>query len=194
MKINFNTQNFTGYKNLIHTDISSKDGRFVMLAMQLDDTGGYEDLAELKKLHRFFDLPETDVLTYMQVQRDNVKPCMIIDNMKLLDGFELKLLNSPKMAAKLSEENIKKTERFNFKAYTLLASLTKRLMNISMSSNDEGFKHTVQEVSSTLKEIFPSVSYVISILNSAFEERKPFQKTALELNTIIRKNMDILFK
>ena len=67
-------------------------------------------------------------------------------------------------------------------------------MNISMSSNDEGFKHTVQEVSSTLKEIFPSVSYVISILNSAFEERKPFQKTALELNTIIRKNMDILFK
>ena len=87
-----------------------------------------------------------------------------------------------------------KIENFNIRAYTLLAKLTKRLMNVSMASNNEGIQHTIQEVSSLLNKSFPSVDYVIEILTSAFNDKKPFQKTALEINQRIDGIMKNYFK
>lgn len=194
MRINFNTQNFNGYNNLMHTDINSRGGRFVLLAMQLDDNDGHQDLSYFKRLLRGYDRPETDVLTLFQVNYKNYEPRLILNDSVLFDTRELYLLNNHKLMKKYSEEDLNKIKNFNIRAYTLIAKLTKRLMNVSMASNNEGIQHTIQEVSSLLNKSFPSVDYVIEILTSAFNDKKPFQKTALEINQRIDGIMKNYFK
>ena len=183
MKINFNTVNFLGYKNLIHTDMRSyNNNRLTLMTLQLDDLDGHNDLAYFKKILAENEMPPTDVMTLLYLKKDNVRGRFYLNNEPLLLSDELKLLENPVISERYSVSERQNVKSFNVKSCTLIASLTKRLMNSGSVANDGEMKHTIEEVRNMLINAFPSPKYMMEIFLSAFNEKKPYQETALEFN------------
>lgn len=195
MQVNFNTQNFRGYKNLLHTDlVSYPNSRFLMMSMQLNDEDGHNDLSYFKKMFRDFNLPETDVISLIYAKPTGSKARYILNNVPLLSSKELAFINNSPNLEFMTKNDCKAAEKFNIRAYTLLAQLTKRLMNISMVSSDGEMQHTIQVVADLLKESLSTVNNVMSVIMYAVNEKKPFQKSALEINRRIDSRMQKYLK
>ena len=192
MKINnINNTNFNGYKNVIHNDVSQDNIRFTFLSMQLNDNG-VKDLAELRKIQQLQNLDtNNDVLSLFYSKKSGSKEFFYFNGNPLFLGGELRNLwelCSDRDAYKLEEKAA-------LKAYTLIASLTKRMMNSGLPGTDNSFPHVVKSTMESFMKIFTSSpAGVFNLIQGSILENKQLEKTAAVLNSIVDKNMKIFLK
>ena len=186
MKIsnNYNMPNFKGYKNLISFDQESKGSRLALFAVQLDNNGT-KDLDNYKQLARFdkcFDSKMDDTLLCVYSEAPNHR-AMYLNNDILLSGMELK-----EVSQRFSPNMFSQIESGYMKAYTQLASLTKRIMaDKNAALKDEGMQKVMQNARKILTSFCDgNPSYAFQILQNAFYNINP-QKSASIINAGISK-------
>lgn len=195
MKINnCTTPNFTGYRNVISDDIRGTNFRIAHLSMQLNDEGE-KDLSKWKTIQKHFnkiDRPEfKDIISLLYVEDSTETDYLFLSDKQLVFGQELakKCLKS---LGTSKEKDYLEEEKVTLKAYTLLASLTRRLMQQSIPSEDFYNKGRVFErIYFSLSELMnqdAAASYLDRSLS------KTHEKVAEFFNTGIQKTMKQFFK
>ena len=139
MKINnCSTPVFTGYKNVISDDIKDSNFRIAHLSMQLDDVGE-KDLSEWKSIQKHytkFQKPEfEDIISLLYVQDSTNKDYLFLGDRSIYLGNELAQKRAQSLGT-VKEKAYLEEEKITLKAYTLLASLTRRLMQDSIPDVD----------------------------------------------------------
>ena len=174
---NYNMPNFKGYKNLITFDQESKGNRLALFAVQLDNNGT-KDLDNYKQLAKFdncFDSKIDDTLLCLYSETPNHR-ALYLNNDLLLNSNELK-----EVSQKLPQKMFSQIEAGYLKAYTQLASLTKRIMiDNSSTIKDEGMKKVMQYVQKRLTSFCDgNPSYAFQILQNAFYNVSPQKSTSI---------------
>lgn len=218
MRINNNIYkpSFKGYSNLVTNCHKNEDGGiFTYLSMQLNDNGK-SDLSEFKKLKEFnnnsdvvmfsftrykngymgdfiindIPLPNSDHLEYVKdiANQSNRNSNYFID-IDTLDEYRNIFKDS-----NLTTDEFKKNEKTIMKAYTLFASLTKRISNDNSLVKNENFKKVFLKTLDYLTNIVQSESDAMISLSDATLNKTPIQKVAGFLNSQISKNMMKYFK
>lgn len=179
MKIsnNYNMPNFKGYKNLITFDQESKGNRLALFAVQLDNNGtkDLENYKQLTKFDKCFDSKMDDTLLCIYSENPNHR-AMYLNNDILLSGNELK-----EASKKLSKKQFPQIESGYLKAYTQLASLTKRIMTDNNSTiKDEGMQKVMQNAQKILTSFCDGNSSIaFQILRNAFYNVCPQKSTSI---------------
>ena len=183
--------------------------------MQLNDNGK-SDLSEFKKLKEFnnnsdvvmfsftrykngymgdfiindIPLPNSDHLEYVKniANQSNRSSNYFID-IDTLDEYRSIFKDS-----NLTTDEFKKNEKTIMKAYTLFASLTKRISNDNSLVKNENFKKVFLKTLDYLTNIVQSESDAMISLSDATLNKTPIQKVAGFLNSQISKNMMKYFK
>ena len=169
--------NFKGYKNLITFDQESKDNRLALFAVQLDNNGtkDLENYKQLTKFDKCFDSKMDDTLLCIYSENPNHR-AMYLNNDILLSGNELK-----EASKKLSKKQFPQIESGYLKAYTQLASLTKRIMTDNNSTiKDEGMQKVMQNAQKILTSFCDGNSSIaFQILRNAFYNVCPQKSTSI---------------
>lgn len=184
---------FKGYKNIITNDIIFPDkSRVAFIAGQLNDEGS-PDLAEFKKINQmsFLDT-NNDVLIMLYAKYKILPPKLFFGDKSLYLGDEL---------LKLREEcgetyNYQREEKASLKAYTLMASLTKRMMQNPLNTNDVDFSKVYQKLFNLFSDsqVTKNPMHVFNSLHEAVMNGKPLNMTASFFNDFININMKKFFK
>lgn len=179
MKIsnNYNMPNFKGYKNLISFDQEVQGNRLALFAVQLDNNGT-KDLDNYKQLAKFdncFESKMDDTLLCLYSETPNHR-ALYLNNDLLLNSNELK-----EVSQKLPPKMFSQIEAGYLKAYTQLASLTKRIMTDNSSTiKDEGMKKVMQNAQKILTSFCDgNPSYAFQILQNAFYNVSPQKSTSI---------------
>ncbi len=197
MKVyNYSNQNFKGYKNFLANDASIGNGyRFSFITMQLDNNG-YDDLNRWQQLQNYYpSLKKTnDIVTLVYSKTPKRPPLFVLENTILATGDELALSRAACLGTSVEEEYLK-TEKFTLKAYTLLADITKRIMNDSLLDRDAGIMNVIRNLQTTFTCLMGNdQKAAFEIINlSALKNMEP-QKVAKVLNDKIAHTMTIFFK
>ncbi len=185
---------FRGYKNVITNDIEYPDGsRLAFITMQLNDEGD-KDLTQLHEIRKF--IPEqqadkSDVLTFMYSKFRRQPEYFFFDGRSMYLGDEL---------LRLSEEcgdtyNYKREETAAMKAYTLMASLTKRMMNGKMPVRDSGMGNVIQKMAMHLSEgDTKKLSSVMNFLSYSLQLENILKPTAAFFEDFVLQNMSKFFQ
>ena len=152
-----NNISFTGYKNIIATANSKagKDNVVTYIAMQLNNEGK-QDLFEYQKLQKMQnyvdDKNDILLLTHILDLKSMTENIYLgLKNMFL--GNELRLIEENFVPEKISQEMYEKEKSLHMKAYTLLASLTKRIKDEKFNLQDENIAKVIKYLHSTLYDI-----------------------------------------
>ena len=183
---------FKGYKNIITNDIQfSRDSRMAFISMQLNDEGT-PDLTEFKKVKEMsFIQDDSDVFTMMYGKFKHMPEKLFFNSKSLYLGEEL---------SSLREEcgdtyNYKREENASMNAYTLMASLTKRMRANSQYIVDGNlgmvFQSLLMFFSDSLRRN-PREMY--EFLHNCVRNGEPLNKTASFFNDFIDINMKKFFK
>ena len=179
MKIsnNYNMPNFKGYKNLITFDQEAKGNRLALFAVQLDNNGT-KDLDNYKQLAKFdncFDSKIDDTLLCLYSETPNHRT-LYLNNDLLLNSNELK-----EVSQKLPPKMFSQIEAGYLKAYTQLASLTKRIMTDNNSTiNYKNIKKVMQNAHKILTSFCDGHSNIaFQILQNAFYNVSPQKSTSI---------------
>ena len=184
---NNNQVNFKGFKNVISNDLKNDKARFSFFAAELTNDGT-KDLDEYKKMLKMMGEEETDVLSVIYSKVDS-KDVLMLNGKKLFWGNELKLLS------KHFPENLyKKEENIAMKAYTIIASITNRMMRNGLGTQDAEFKKVFTHFYKVLQSIVPNKSVAIDILDNAITKNNSVEILGELFNRIIRKSMEQFFK
>ena len=192
MRILQTSQNFYGYKNVISDDINRRNASLTFISAQLDNEG-QNDLAEFKKLKNMMEMPadkiDSDVINIIYTHIDGNKPNLFLDNKVLFWGDELRWLkdNHPKV---MPIEEYTRIKDIHLKAYTIMASLTKRIKDRNIQFSDEGIKNVISGFMKTMTEFTKNDNASFDILQHAFSSKVPTPRIAENLNTIISKTME----
>lgn len=184
---NNNQLNFKGFKNVISNDIKNDKARFSFFATELNNDG-FNDLDEYRKLLKMMGEKETNILSviYSRVDSEDV---LMLNGKKLFWGNELKLLS------KHFPENLyKKEENIAMKAYTIIASITNRMMNNGLATQDADFKKVFSNFYKVLQEIIPNQLLIMEIIEKSIANNKPVDIVGELFNKITRKSMEQFFK
>ena len=183
MKINPIQQNpnFKGYKNLVCDMLESTDNsKFAFMSLQLDNQG-CSDLAD-----------------WQTIQKDlygikNPKDVITFQLMKTSRGNNLYFSNKP-LTMKITNKSSKE-EKLALKAHSLLASLTRRILEQSMTTTDAEMPRVLFETVKNIEAFFfDAVSEVSSIVYNSFAKQTSEHKIAGTINRAIQKNMQAYFK
>lgn len=179
MKINQinQTNTFKGYKNLIsntYTDITG--AKFCYMAMELnnDTVNDLDTWTEIQKKLLKIDKPSKYLITYNTI--DNNKE----DSYICLNNY---LLNESK----------KENERITLKAYSFLASLTKRISIANYHHKDKDLYLTLIELIKSLNKVFGDKTANF-LSNEAVMRGIKHYKTADKINNQIIAKMNKHFK
>ena len=184
---NNNYLNFKGFKNVISNDLRNDKARFSFFAAELTNDG-INDLDEYKKLLKMMGEEDTDVLSVIYSRIDN-QDVLMLNGKKLFWGNELKLLN------KHFPENLYKNEENNaMKAYTIIASITNRMMKNGLADQDSEFKKVFSHFFKVLQSIVPNKAVVMEILENAAIKNRSVDIVGELFNKIARKSMEQFFK
>lgn len=182
MKI-YNTQsniNFNGYKNLICNSYEALRHNFSFMSMQLDNNE-VSDLEDWKLIQKelFKRKNISDVITFQCINYD--KYCF--------DHFMGEYSLSPKL---MNPSN----EKVWLKAHSLMASLTRRVLENSLTESNSNMPNVLIETRSNLNKFLPyNVEDLIDqILYGSFFKKISDNKIAALMNDSIQKNMIKYFK
>lgn len=184
---------FKGYNNIITNNIKfdNQGSRLAFISMQLNDEGA-KDLTEFRAINEMsFTDTKNDVLTMMYSKLGPMPDRLFFNEKSLYLGDEL---------SKLQEEcgdtyNYKREENASMKAYTLMASLTKRMMNDATFKVDEGFSKVYRELLMFFSEsLSKNPMQVNDMLQQCVYFGEPLKNTASFFNDFININMKKFFK
>lgn len=196
MRITQTSQNFYGCKNIIADDIRTNDRMITFIAAQLNDEGK-PDLSEYRKLKTLLELPEekvnNDSISILYTYIKGNKPSIFVDNQVLFWGGELKWLKENRPKA-MPIEDYTQIEKTNLKAYSLLASITKRIMNGNMPPNDIGIKNVINSFMLTMTDLTKNGDAAFDVIQHAFMSKIRHEDIAENLNKTIMKTMQKFFK
>ncbi len=188
MKItNQNNIQFQGYKNLIHNNLRSDYMHMMFMSMQLDNKE-HNDLDEFNQVRKLMGKEsDSDVLNVVFSKFADREGFLFFDNRSMYSGEEL---------IELSKNVLyKQEEKATLKAYTLLASITRRMMQNGLCQTDSGFKNVVQSsIESFVKLLGADSSKIFTLIQSSVIENKQIERTAEEFNNIIVRRMSKFFK
>lgn len=182
---------FKGYSNIITNDIKMDVGRVAFISMQLNNDGA-QDLTELRNTNKMsFIENNSDVLSLVYSKFEGRPERLFFNGKSLYLGDEL---------LKLGEEcgdnyNYQREEKASMKAYTLMASLTKRMMNNSNFNVDEGFARVFKDIFMFL--LNPAATNFIRVnamLQDSIQFGEPLKNTASFFNEVISQNMKKFFR
>ncbi len=195
MKVNnCTTPMFRGYKNIIADDIKGSDFRITHITMQLDDSVE-KDLSKWKTIRKHFSqkqIPEfEDIISLISIQDCSQKKYLLLNDRSLPFGDELAHERAKSIGTKKEKAYLEK-EKVAIKAYTLLASLTRRLMQGAESDGD------FYNRSRVLSKIYFSLSRMLNVENTGFllsrDLSKSPEKVAQIFNNMIDNTMRVFFK
>lgn len=189
-KIN-NNINFNGYKNIISDDLQASAGRLIYFSAQLNNEGE-KDLDNYRRLIDsnpiFYRSSDNDIINCIYISRGghdrislNLRP--------LAWGEELK-----NISREVAPGVYKKEEPAFLKAYTLLASLTRRMMNNNLCMKDNKIVDVFKQTIETFTKIECNNKAAFELVESSLLQNKPFDKLAFFINRRIQQSMNVLFK
>lgn len=185
---------FSGYKNVIANNIESSDGsRMAFITMQLNDEGS-KDLTQLREIRKY--VPEkrandNDILTLMYSKFRHQPEGLFFDGRSMYLGDELLMLR---------EEcgdtyNYKREETAAMKAYTLMASLTKRMKNDKILIRDSGMGNVIQNMAINLSNGDVSkLKSVMDFLSLSIQQGNLLKSTASFFEDVVLQNMSKFFQ
>lgn len=192
MRITGTSQSFYGCRNIISDDIRTHDRMVTFISAQLNDEEK-ADLAEYKKLKTMLELPtervNNDSISMIYTHIEGQNPNLFIDNQVLFWGGELRWLkeNRPKAMSLQEYQNIEAT---HMKAYTLLASITKRIMYGNLPPSDSGINNVIKSFMSVMNRFANSKEASFEILQHSFMSKMPPEYIAENFNNLIVKTMN----
>ena len=184
---------FKGYNNIITNNIKfdNQGSRLAFISMQLNDEGA-KDLTEFRTINEMSLIKnDSDVLTMMYSKLGPMPERLFFNDKSLYLGNEL---------ADLHEEcgdtyNYKREEKASLKAYTLMASLTKRMMKDATFKVDESFSKVYSELLMFFSEsLARNPMQVNEMLQQCVNFGEPLKNTASFFNNFINMNMKKFFK
>ena len=197
MKTNIVTLNtFKGYSNIISDDIKADGMRLAYITMKLDDKG-QSDLTELRKVREIMGITgkelEDDTLMFSYT-RSPKNSTLYFDGIPILYGEELKMAQQMRDRGIKLNFNYDRQEKMHLKLYTLLASLTKRMMNDNLITNDGGMVDVFKKMNKIIMSTTGSQQYTYELINHGIFTKIPFQQTAAWFHKGIVKTMGNFFK
>ena len=196
MKIN--NLSFTGYSNIISSEIPTDNGKYMLLSMKLDDVGtqdltAYRNLKSMRAMP--LDVVNKDTLTLFQPRVNRDLSMLFFNDEALLTGNGLKKLEE--RACSMGKlEDIKPSIKFHMKAYTFFADLTRRLMNENNPvKRDVDFYNVFFSAKAALSNVFKDSKTAEQFMIMALDGYDaPFQVVAKNFNDSIAKTMRAFFK
>lgn len=199
-----NNVSFKGYTNVISArNVQLGDKLINYIAMKLDDNGE-KDLTKLREIRKLQgcpdNLPNNDILTFIHVD-DTYAESIYFSDKGMCWGEHLKVVEEEFVPKFLSKATYKRIETAHLKAYTLLASLTRRMANDKFENEDTDIKRVIQTTFTNLKNIKKRASYRVFSDQEAFEltsvgclKQTKFQPLAEIFNNKIARTMKAFFK
>ena len=198
-----NNINFRGYSNILSVkNIKIGDLYTSYIGMKLDDNNGYKDLSELKKLHELQGHKERfnndDILTITYTASESSEDLFFCEK-SMCWGEQLKIIKDEYIPKFITRDKYKQLENIHLKAYTLLASLTKRMSYDKFENEDQNITRVIDALNKNLR-ILRKGEFILFDKNETFEllcagclKHFKFQSVAKDLNKIISRSMTNFF-
>lgn len=198
-----NNISFKGYTNIISANRLYLGGHETsFIALKLDDVGE-KDLSKYKQIRHLQGFPEglnnEDILTFFYLT-DGRTEDLYFGNKSMCWGDQLSTARDKFIPKLMSKEKYKKMEDLHLKAYTLLASLTKRLANDNFEKENKDITRVIKTLYDNLQRLKKG-DYLIFDQKAAYEltsvgclKRTKYQPLAQAFNQKIAKTMAQFFK
>ena len=196
-----NNISFQGYNNVMYAfDSNNSNDKYVAsMSLQLNNEDGFNDLLEYKKLREMNDSianPTRDdilTLTYIIDKKQN-KEQLFLNSKEMYWGDELRALGEKFVPKLLSQVNYKREEAVHMKAYTLIASLTKRLAYAQFDNENGDKGMVIQGMFNSLYKLFQNQHDAFRLTELACSKKYKFQGFAEGLNKGIVRTMNLFFR
>lgn len=193
MNIINNSSSFRGYTNVISNQISDDKFRFGFFAAELNDADGFQDLTEYKRLQRLAPQLKThssndNVLFSLYTEIPQGQK-LFLNTKSMYFGDELNAIKS-----ELPKEYFAGEECATLKAYTLLASLSRRMMQNSLCVRDAGIGQVFQSAMVTLSVLIDNQQKAFKLLEEAVFRNQKLDILGDFFNTVVQKSMRNYFK
>ena len=198
-----NNISFKGYSNIVSAqkvNIGALETSYI--AFKLDDNGEKDlsKLREIRKLQKYPpDYKNDDILTLIHVTDKKYEELYFSENL-MCWGEQLKVLKDEYVPQHFKNVEFKKIEQAHLKAYTLLASLTKRMAQDKFENEDVDIKRVIQTLYKNL-QVIGSKDFRIFDKEEAFEltsvgclKISKFQSLAAKFNKKIASTMIAYFR
>lgn len=195
MKIINNNINFKGYKNVIYNNMDSPMYKFRFMSMELNDEG-CKDLTEFKKLQSLCGKQDCgDTLHLVNSKVYNSDEYLFLNGRSMFKGSELKALYEQYADLDGYKDVYKKEEAAALKAYTLIASITRRMMENSLCIMDSGITKVFQSALNTLTPMLNNnKNHAFNVLQISLMDNIPLEHVAETFNNYAAKHMKQFFK
>ena len=147
---------FKGYSNIVSAqkvNIGPLETSYI--AFKLDDNGE-KDLSKLREIRKLQKYPANykndDILTLIHVTDKKYEDLYFSENL-MCWGEQLKVVKDAYVPHPVKKEEFKIIEQAHLKAYTLLASLTKRMAQDKFENEDADIKRVIQTLYKNLQII-----------------------------------------
>ena len=194
---------FKGYSNIVSLHKANIGGlETSYIALKLDDNGE-KDLSKLREIRKLQNYPANypydNILTLVHVTDGRYEDLYFSENHICL-GEQLKVVKDEYVPKFVKNDEFKKIEEAHLKAYTLLASLTKRMSFDKFENEDMDIKKVIQVLFRNLQLIGRN-DFCIFNRDEAFEltsagclKMSKFQTLASKFNKKIVETMTAYFK
>ena len=166
---------FKGYSNIISAfKVPVGVLKTSYIAMKLDDTDEPDltKLREIRKIQGYPDnLPNEDILTVIHIS-DERNEALYFGGKLMFWGEHLNEICDKYVPEFMSEPRYKKLEKVHMKAYTLLASLTKRMTVDKFENEDSDIKRVISVLNQNLSNLKHKAYYI-------FDDRDAFELTSV---------------
>jgi hypothetical protein len=198
-----NNINFKGYTNILSVkNVKIGDLYTSYIGMKLDDNNGYKDLSELKKIHELQGYRERfnndDILTITYAASERSEDIFFCEK-AICWGEQLKIIKDEYIPKFITESKYKQMEDFHLKAYTLLASLTKRMSCDKFEHEDQNITRVIDTLNKNLRFLRKG-EFILFDQHETFEllsagclKHFKFQSVAKGFNKIISRSMSNFF-
>jgi hypothetical protein len=198
-----NNINFKGYSNIVSADgIPTGNFRISYLAMKLDDEGE-KDLTKLKQIRKLQGYPagikNEDIITFTHFTNGKIED-IYFNEKPMCWGEQLKIVQEEYIPKFISQDKYKELESAHLKAYTLLASLTKRLSFDKFENEDSDIGRVIQTLHKNLismkKGNIPLFDYksAFNITGIGCLKQYKYQPLAEKFNKMIMSTMSNFFR
>lgn len=195
---------FKGYTNIVSAqNIPWGNSKVSYIAAKLDDNGE-KDLTQFREIRKLQGYPEglqnDDIVTIIHVA-DPRSETFYYSSKPMCWGEQLKIVEKEYIPQLLSKIQFKHLEKAHLKAYTLLASLTKRMYDDKFENEDSDIKRVIQTLYNNFCSIRERATYPLFSDSEAFEltsvgclKKTKFQPLARIFNKKIAQTMTEYFR
>lgn len=182
---------FQGYKNIISNDLTGNNSRTIFFSAQLNNEN-CSDLNNYQKIinsdNRFQSSVSDDIITCLYI-RNGMSDRITLNGIPLPWGTEL-----IEMQHTLPKDLYKKEEGIALKCYTLLANITRQMMQNNLCTKDSKIIDVFKKLMNFWNKVGLDKKSAYDLVKSSLISNEPFDKSALYLNRRIQKSMNTLLK